>query len=142
MSEYPACPARNRLTLWAADGQKAYAQRCASQEAEKANQDVTAEDCLECPVRASLVADETKHVPASQRPPKDRRAALTPDKKGGGFPDCGKRLLMEVTPSCGSCSKPVKVRVCNEDKSPFYEGTVTPAICRDCPFRISEEVEG
>lgn len=136
---YPACPARTRLTMWAKDGSKSYVQRCASQEAEKANENVEASDCLECPVRALLVRDEAKHVPASQRPPKDKRAALTPDKPGNGFLFCTKRLLMEIQPTCGSCSKPVKTRVCGEDKSPYFEGVVTPENCSGCPFRVGEE---
>ena len=137
---FPTCPARTRLTMWAKDGSKSYVQRCACQEAERANQNVEPSDCLECPVRGLLVRDESKHVPASQRPPKDHRAALTADLPGNGFLFCQKRLVMEIQPTCGSCgSKPVKARVCNEDKSPYFEGVVTPAECSGCPFRVSEE---
>lgn len=131
---YPTCPARQRLTIWSKDG-KEYVQRCTEQTAEKANTNVEAEDCRDCPVRALLVRDDRKHVPASQRPPKDHRAALRPDTKGGGFPDCKERLFMEIKPTCSSCSHPVVVKVCNEDKSPYYGGKVEPAICSACQFR-------
>jgi hypothetical protein len=134
MSEYPTCPARQRLTIWAKDG-KQYVQRCTEQTAEKANGNVEAEDCRDCPVRALLVRDVSKHVPASQRPPKDHRAALSPDKKGGGFPECGKRLLMEVKPTCGSCGGTVKHRVCGNDESAYFEGLVSLENCNGCSFR-------
>ena len=136
MSEFPTCPARQRLTMFLRDG-KQYVQRCTAQEAEKANENVEAEDCLECPVRALLVHDERKHVPASQRPPKDHRAHLKADTAGGGFPDCKERLLMEIKPTCGSCGGTVKVKVCNEDKAPHFKGKVDAAICSACPFRTS-----
>lgn len=139
MENFPTCPARTRLTLWAANGEKSHVWRCTAQEAEKANQNVVPADCTDCPVRRVLVRDVKRHVPATKRPPRDHRAALAADKGGDGFPDCQKRLFMEIKPTCSSCSKPVKMRICGEDKSPYFEGTVSPENCSSCPFRTAED---
>lgn len=135
MSDYPLCPARQRLTVWGSDGSKQYNQRCTEQTAEKANQDVSPSDCLDCPVRALIVRDDSRHPPAKKVRDDGNRADLRPDKGGGGWPKCDKRLIMRVANPCSTCSKTVNLRLCNCDLTPHYGGKVSKDICKACPFR-------
>lgn len=138
MNKFPLCPARQRLTQWGVDGSKTHVQRCTEQTAEKANQNVTPEDCSDCPVRALLVRDGSEYQSTAKRPAKQASGPLKKDEGGGGYVFCDTRQVLTVVPTCGSCSKVMHYRICDGDKSPHYRGMVTPEQCADCPFRTSE----
>lgn len=128
--EFPPCPKRSRLTQFKADGTKDHVQRCTEQEATKANQDVTPEDCIECPLRSMLV--KAGHVPKTPKP----RAKTPPrrDSAGGdlGFVSCGHRAIVDVKSCCGQLRV---ARVCDLDLCQYYQGEVNPSICAQCPLR-------
>ena len=118
MQPYPACPMRKRITLWAADGTKTKVQRCTEEDSEKYTENVTPEDCLECPLRASLARLDSNHHPYVQMARQQPRGALTADEGGGGYSPCKKRQILTWQSTCSSCSKELTARICNEDKSP------------------------
>jgi hypothetical protein len=137
MAEFPMCPMRKRLLVWGAGGEKTTCQRCAEQDAEKANQNVTPEDCLECPERASLVRGVSHPWAKPKLPRGSDRGALKRDPGGAGYTPCATRQLLIVPPSCGGCNHPTEYRVCDGDKAPHFRGIVTPQMCAMCPFTDS-----
>lgn len=133
--EFPACPKRQTLTVWGRGGTKTAAYRCAEQDADKANEDVTPEDCSECPLRPHLVRNESNPFKERLKPKGATSGALKRDPGGDGYSPCTTRQILEIPPSCSECSRDRIYRICDGDKSPHYRATVDPTICAVCSFR-------
>ena len=124
---------RVSLVSFQADGSKDKVRRCSHQEAPKANQDVTPQDCSDCPVRRELVVAERTARPPRKLPDNTPILSRRPDNPASeGFPTCVDRLLV-VIPSC--CGKTTNRLLCDSPDSPKYQGEVTPAICNQCTVK-------
>lgn len=128
---------RKALVVYQADGSKDRLQRCTEQDADKANENVTPEDCLECPLRAHLVRDGSKLHQAAKKARDSRGGVLKPDTSGQGYVKCEHRQILTWKSTCSSCSKELTARICNGDKSPFFRTAVSSSQCAGCPFRTS-----
>jgi len=129
-TDFPPCPMRTRLVMYAADGTKQHVFRCTEASAPAANQNVTPEVCAECPVRRALLDDV--HIPPTKRV----REETKPDKGGDGFVKCSSRGVVEGSMCCGSTRL---IRVCLNDNCHYFQGEVSPNICASCPVRTSEK---
>lgn len=132
-AEFPPCPKRQRLVMFAADGRKAHVFRCTEQTAPKAAQDVDAADCEACPVRRAML--EGLHTPPTRKVPGE----VKPDGGGGGFVPCDLRGVVGVKACCGATRT---IRVCENDGCHYFQGEVNPHICAGCPVRSSGPSSG
>ena len=125
-ADFPPCPRRQRLVMFAADGSKDHVFRCTDQNAPMANKDIEVDDCLACPLRQKLL--EGAYVPPTRKITDETK----PDKGGDGFVQCYLRGVATAKACCGATRQ---VRVCLNDLCHYYQGEVNPSICAQCPVR-------
>lgn len=132
MEEFLPCGKRLKLVQFNADGSKGVVYRCSERTAPKANQDVLAADCQECPVRSAVVRagiDAGTYKPkVLDTPARGKRK----DTGGEGFVPCSDRLVV-LLPAC--CGRTTEHRVCNSAESVNVGAEVGPVICEQCPVR-------
>lgn len=133
MAKYLPCYKREGLVFFKADGSQHRGQICLEQEAPKANQQVSPEDCEACPVRRVI---NQAAVRSGELKPKEYPGPpivnKAPDIYAEGFEPCADRLKGYVK-LC--CDKREPVWLCNSGACQFFGKEVTPVICEACPER-------
>ena len=125
-ADFPACPKRTRLVMFAADGSKDHVFRCTEQDAPAANTNVNPDVCSACPIRSQLMT--VNYTPPSRKVTEKTK----PDRGGDGFVKCEMRGVVTVTGCCGMTRT---ARVCENDRAVYFQGEVNQSICANCPVR-------